>query len=25
VVDDGHQLTASMPFIWDESVKFFGL
>jgi pimeloyl-ACP methyl ester carboxylesterase len=25
VVDDGHQLTASMPFIWDESVKCFGL
>jgi pimeloyl-ACP methyl ester carboxylesterase len=25
LVDDGHQLTASMPFIWQESTRFFGL
>jgi pimeloyl-ACP methyl ester carboxylesterase len=25
LVDDGHQLTASMPFVWHESVTFFGL
>jgi uncharacterized protein len=25
LVDDGHQLTASMPFIWRESEKLFGL
>ncbi|MEO8481326.1 MAG: YqiA/YcfP family alpha/beta fold hydrolase [Acidobacteriota bacterium] len=25
LVDDGHQLTASMPFIWRESARLFGL
>ncbi len=25
LVDDDHQLKAVMPYIWDESVKFFGL
>jgi pimeloyl-ACP methyl ester carboxylesterase len=25
LVDDGHQLTASMPFIWRESSRLFGL
>jgi uncharacterized protein len=25
LVDDGHQLTASMPFIWQESARLFGL
>ncbi len=25
LVDDGHQLTASMPYIWRESAKLFGV
>jgi len=25
LVDDGHQLTASMPFIWSESARVLGL
>lgn len=25
MLDDGHQLTSSMPVIWDESARFLGL